>query len=139
MKRTAFFAILLTLAALLPASPSITLTTPATFSQPNASETDTLAAASEVFIRRASKSVVINYAIGTSGANGEVQAGQFSKTYTLTINNWTTGAWTDSLGNAGTLTGPQITSLQTQLNSICDASENLVLALGKLSGSKHAC
>ena len=136
--RNAIFAILLIGAMLLPASPSITLTSPATFSQPNGSETDTLAAASEVHIYRASKTVTINYAIGNAGANGEVQAGQFPKTYSINV-NWSDGSWTDSLSGSGTLTSPQLTTLRGDLNTICNHSENLAIALGKLSGTQNPC
>lgn len=119
---------------------SITLTNPETHTANGSTiESDTLAAASEVHIYRASKTVVLNYTVGTAGANGEVQAGARQKTYTLTITDWSTGAWTDSLGISGTLTSGQRTSLQTQLNSICDGAENLALALNKLAGTKNPC
>jgi hypothetical protein len=119
---------------------SITLTNAETHTANGSTvETDAFAAASEVHIYRAPKTVVLVYTTGTTAANGEVVMGSRSKPYTLTITPWNTGAWSDSLATSGTLTAPQLTSLQTQLNGICDSAENLVIALGKFSGSKNAC
>ena len=119
---------------------SITLTNPVTVNVDGApAETNLLAAASEVHIYRASKSVQINYTIGNAAANGEVLAGQYPKTYMLTITDWSTGDWRDSRGGSGTLSAGQRGALLTQLNSICDGAENLALALNKLSGTKNPC
>ena len=138
--RNLIFSILLIGAMLLPASPSITLTNPATFAQNGATvESDTLAAASEVHIYRASKSVTINYTIGNTGANGEVLAGQYPKTYSITVSDWSTGTWSDSLGANGTLNGAQLTTLRSDLNTLCNHSEQLAIALNKLSGVQNPC
>lgn len=117
---------------------SITLASPATFTQPNDSETDLLAAASEIHIYRASKTVVIVYAIGNAGTNGEVQAGRFSHTYTLNV-NWSDGSWADSLSANGLLTSPQLTTMRSDLNTLCNHSESLAISLGKLSGTQNPC
>jgi hypothetical protein len=119
---------------------SITLTNPETHAANGAvDESNLLAAASEVHIYRASKEVRLVYAVGNAGANGEVLMGAHTTAYTLIITDWSTGAWKDSLGASGTLTGGQRTALQAQLNSICDGAENLALALNKIAGTKNPC
>jgi hypothetical protein len=138
--RTLSVCALLVLAMLLPASPSITLTNPETHSaNGSVDESNLLAAASEVHIYRASKEVRLVYTVGNAGANGEVVMGAHTSAYTIVITDWSTGAWKDTLGASGTLTGGQRTALQTQLNSICDGAENLALALNKIAGTKNPC
>jgi hypothetical protein len=134
------FAIAAILSIALEAHASITLTNPETHAANGAvDESNLLAAASEVHIYRASKEVRLVYAVGNAGANGEVVMGAHTSAYTLVITDWSTGAWKDSLGASGTLTGGQRTALQTQLNSICDGAENLALALNKIAGTKNPC
>jgi len=84
--------------------------------------------------------VTFTFAYGSPATNSFVQSvnpGPQTAVTSVTVNT-ANGSWTASTGQSGTLTGPQLTTLNTNQRTLRNSAETVANALGVIGGSVTA-
>lgn len=142
MKRYAIVCALLVVAAVLPSSPSITLTNGYVVQQPAGTtiETDnSMAAANMSILWRADGTAVVNtiFPAGTVSGSTFTQSGRIGSRSTTF--DTLSGNWTSSDGTSGTVSGAALTGAKTTVEKTWrNQNESFHTANGIIAGSQSA-